>query len=175
MLNTRYSSAQTRPLIFLSGLIGLVAGGLLVAGSVWIVSERFIPILLPFPLTTWLLGLPFAAVSVAEIPMMVYTMRRLLVERSTNYGLVLGLNALFVFFAAVYALPVLLLTGSLGWGLALYGLSFARLIASLIFLPLKQQPSPPHGEQEGQEPPAPQADSGTRQGPGEPGPPREER
>ena len=175
MFDTRYSLTETRPLIFLSGLIGLVAGGLLTGGSTWIVSERLIPILLPLPLITWVLGLLFAVVSVAEIPMMIYTMRRLLIERSSNYGFVLGLNALFVFFAAVYALPVLLFTGSIGWGLALSALSFVRLIVSLIFVPPHKESSPPGTEQEEQEAPGPQTEASFLSGAGEPNHSPEER
>ena len=65
---------------------------------------------------------------------MVFAMRRLLGERRGNYRFVLGLNAFYVFFAAVYGAPVLLLTGSLGWGLALSGLGVVRLMASLLFV-----------------------------------------
>ena len=46
----------------------------------------------------------------------------------------LGLNAVFVFFAAVYGVPVLLLTGSMVWGLVLCALGLARLAASLFFV-----------------------------------------
>ena len=51
-----------------------------------------------------------------------------------------GLNALFVFspyrhgVAAVYGAPVLLLTGDLGWGLALCGLGLLRFVASQLFV-----------------------------------------
>jgi hypothetical protein len=76
----------------------------------------------------------FGAFSLAEIPMMVMVMRRLGVERPGNLGIVWGLNSLYVFFAAVYGLPVLLVTGSLGWGLALCALGLVRFATSLAFV-----------------------------------------
>jgi len=155
MLSPERSSWRFRPRLFLSGLIGLVAGGLLAAGSVWGVTQNIIPILLPLPLVALVMTILFGAVSLAEIPMMIYTMRRLVVERPTNHGFVLGLNALFVFFAAVYALPVLLLTGSLGWGLALFCLSIVRFAASMAFVqPPAEQPSPQSKQEEQGDPDA---------------------
>ena len=97
-------------------------------------SNGTIPVLLPYPSVTLLLALVFGGFSLAEIPVMVFALRRLLIERQGNRGVVLALNALYVFFAAVYGLPVLLLTGSLGWGLALCGLGAVRLASSLLFL-----------------------------------------
>lgn len=63
--------------------------------------------------------------------MMVFAMHRLVVERQGNYGLVVGLNALYVSFAGVYALPVVLFSGSIGGGLALSALGTVRLAASV--------------------------------------------
>lgn len=120
--------------LVLSGLGGLLACGLVAGISAWLVISGTLEVLLPFPMVTLLLVLIFGGFSVAEIPIMVFAMRRLLVERQGNYGFVLGLNALFVFFAAIYGAPVLLVTGSLGWGLALCCLGIIRLIASLLLV-----------------------------------------
>jgi hypothetical protein len=76
----------------------------------------------------------FGGFSIAEIPMMIFAMRQLAAERLENRGVVLGLNALYVFFAAVYGVPVLLLTGNIGWGLALCGLGLVRFVTSLAFV-----------------------------------------
>ena len=65
---------------------------------------------------------------------MVYTLRRLSIERSGNQAAVLGLHALYVCFAGVYAVPVPLLTGDLVWGLCLGSLAIPRLVASLLFV-----------------------------------------
>jgi hypothetical protein len=134
-----------------SGLAGLLACGLLALLAVWLAKDGVIKALLPYPAIILLLVLVFGAFSVAEIPMMVFAMRRLLVERRAsvshkrrgNEGFVLGMNALFVFFAAVYGAPVLVLTGSLGWGLALCALGIVRLAASLIFVIPPQAKDPP--------------------------------
>ena len=125
--------------LLLGGLAGLLSCALLSAAAVWLVLKEFVPPLIPFPAVTLLFALVFGAFSLAEIPMMVFTMRRLLVERQGNYGFVLGLNALYVFFAAVYGVPVLLLTGSIGWGLALCSLGLIRFVTSLIFV---REPQP---------------------------------
>ena len=129
--------------LLLTGLGGLLLAALLAAGAAWLVTSRTLRPPLPFPLVTWIFAAVFCAFSLAEIPLMVYAMRRLEIERRPdasvagrgNRPAVLGLNALYVFFAAVYGVPVMLLTGSLGWGLALCGLAVVRLAASLLFVP----------------------------------------
>jgi hypothetical protein len=40
----------------------------------------------------------------------------------------------YVGFAAVYGVPVILLTGSVRWGLVLCGLGFIRLLSALVFI-----------------------------------------
>jgi hypothetical protein len=117
-----------------SGLGGLVASGLLTAAAIWLVVRGAVHPLLPYRALALLFALVLGAFSVAEIPMMVFAMRRLLVERRANQRFVLGLNAFYVFFAAVYGAPILLLTGDLGWGLTLCGLSIVRWAASLHFV-----------------------------------------
>jgi hypothetical protein len=117
-----------------SGLLGLLACGLLTAACVWLVTQDIIGILLPHREVALLLSLILGGFSLAEVPMMVFVMRRLLVERPNNHAFVLGLNAVFVFFAAVYGVPVLLLTGSLSLGLTLCSLGLVRFGASLIFV-----------------------------------------
>jgi cytochrome b subunit of formate dehydrogenase len=66
--------------------------------------------------------------------MMVFTMRRLVAERPNNRTFVLGLNTVYVFFAAVYGVPVLLLTGNLVWGLVLCALGLVRLAVSSLLV-----------------------------------------
>jgi hypothetical protein len=133
----------------ISGLGGLVACAVVAAIAAWLVQGGVIKALLPFPAIILLLVVILGGLSVAEIPIMVFAMRRLLVERPGNHGFVLGLNTLYVFFAAVYGTPVILLTGSLVWGLALCGLSIVRLAASLVFVigpQIRQQPQPKDSE-----------------------------
>lgn len=120
--------------LLVSGLGGLLAGGLLAVVAAWLVITGVITPPLPLLPVKMLSVLVFGAFSLAEIPMMVFTMRRLLVERPENQGIVMGLNAVYILFAAVYGVPVLLLTGSVGWGLALCMLCVVRFITSLIFV-----------------------------------------
>ncbi|MGD9315549.1 MAG: hypothetical protein PVG56_01845 [Anaerolineae bacterium] len=120
--------------LLLSGTVGLLACGLLAAGATWLVVSGTLEPPLPYLAVTLLVVVVFGAFSVAEIPMMIFAMRRLAIEREENRGVVLGLNALYVFFAAVYGVPVLLLTGSVGWGLTLCGLGLVRFAASLAFV-----------------------------------------
>lgn len=126
--------ARFRRHLLLSGVGGLLAEGALVTIAAWLVRSGTIPALLPYPIVALLLALVLGGFSLAEVPMMVLAMRRLAAERRDNVGFVLGLNALFVFFAAVYGVPVLLLTGNLGWGLGLCGLGIGRLAASLLLV-----------------------------------------
>lgn len=120
--------------LWLSGLSGLLASAFVAAASTWLVTSGFVEPLLPYPLVALLLVLILAAFSLAEIPLMIVAMRRLTLERPENHSVIWGLNAFYVLFAAVYGAPLILLTGSIGWGLALSSLSLIRLAASLIFV-----------------------------------------
>jgi hypothetical protein len=125
---------QFRRNLMLTGLGGLLACVLLAALSTWLVSSGVITPPLPYRAVTILSVVIFGAFSLAEIPMMVFAMGRLAAEQRGNRRIVFGMNGFYVFFAAVYAIPVLLLTGSVGWGLALCGLGIARFFASLTFV-----------------------------------------
>ncbi len=116
--------------LLLAGLGGLFTCALAAILSVWLVMARGYKPPLSYPLVALLLGLIFGGFSLAEIPMMVLIMRRLTIERPNNYSLVWGLNAFYVFFAAVYGATVLLLTGAVVWGMVLCGLGIVRLLAS---------------------------------------------
>ena len=120
--------------LLLSGIGGLLASLLLAATSSWLVTSGVLSPPLPYRLVAWLLVVILGVFSLAEIPVMVFAMRRLSIECTGNPRLVAGLNALYVFFAAVYGAPVGLLTGSVGWGLALSALSVVRLGTSLLFV-----------------------------------------
>lgn len=120
--------------LLLSGLAGLLVAAAPTALAVWLVSSQMFKPPLRHPLVTLICVLVFGGFSLAEIPLMVFTMRRLVAERRKNHGFAIGLNGLYVFFAAVYGIPVMLLTGDLGWGLVLCALSIARLVASLVFV-----------------------------------------
>lgn len=124
-------------------MLGLLGCALLSVVSTWLVASGTVKVWLPFGWAALVLGLLLAAFSIAEIPVMVFAMRRLLVERPDNTRFVQGLNALFVLFAAVYGIPLILLTGFVGWGLALCALGLIRFGASLLFVvPPRREPAP---------------------------------
>jgi hypothetical protein len=137
-----------RRVLLWSGLVGLLLNGLLAILATWLVTGGILRAPLPQPFSALLLSIVLAGFSLLEIPMMVFVMRRLMAERRGNHQFVLGLNALFVFFAGVYGTPVLLLTGNLAWGWILCGLGLVRLAASLLFV---QEPgSPVHSDDAGE-------------------------
>lgn len=120
--------------LLLSGLVGLTADAALAALAAWLVGSRLLQAPLPYPVVTLLAAIILGGLSLAEIPMMILAIRHLVAGQPDNQRLALGLNAVFVFFAAVYGVPVLLLTGSMVWGLVLCALGLARLAASLFFV-----------------------------------------
>ena len=116
--------------LILAGIGGLLASLLLAVVSTWMVTSGMLDPPLPYRSVALLLVVVLGGVSLAEIPMMIFTMRRLAAERTDNHRVVAGLNALYVLFAAVYGVPVSLLTGSVGWGLTLCALSLVRFVTS---------------------------------------------
>jgi hypothetical protein len=129
-----WSAIPFRRILLGSSLVGLLLNGLLAACATWLVTSGSLKVLLPQPLIALLLAVIFGGLSLAEIPVMVFAMRHLLATQQGHHAFVLGLNVLFIFFAAVYGTPVLLLTGSLAWGWILCGLGLVRLAASQLFV-----------------------------------------
>jgi hypothetical protein len=117
--------------LLLAGIGGLLASLLLSVVSTWLVASGILKPIFPYRLVVILLVIVLAGFSLAEIPMMIFTMRRLAAEGSQNERVVIALNSLYVFFAAVYGVPVTLLTGSVGWGLGLCALSVLRFATSV--------------------------------------------
>ncbi|MEJ2212324.1 MAG: hypothetical protein P8129_25330 [Anaerolineae bacterium] len=128
------TESRFRTRLLLSGLAGLLLAGLLAGLTVVLLLASVIEPPFSFLPLTLLLVVILGGFSLAEIPIMVFALRRLAVERRSNYGVVLGLNVLYVSFAVVYGLPVLLLTGDLLWGLGLCALSAVRLASSQLFV-----------------------------------------
>jgi len=82
----------------------------------------------------WLLLACVLAFSLAEIPVMIIGMRHML-DSASGSRLAVVTTAAFTSFAAVYAVPFLLLTGRVGLGLALAGLGLVRFVSALWFVP----------------------------------------
>jgi hypothetical protein len=118
--------------------MGIIAGATLTGGAVFLLQRGA---LLPLisGTWTWLLLVFLLGCSVAEIPVMVLGMRHL-VKSSSTTRLLIPINFIFAFFAAVYALPFLLLTGRIGLGVGLAGLGLVRVLAALLFVPAAQAP-----------------------------------
>ncbi len=127
---------MSRSSLILTGLAGLVGAIFLTALCLFITIQGWIPTLLSDPAFAWGLFLFLGAFSVAEIPVMIFGMRRILASHNPKAGYVtLFTNAAYTFFAAVYAAPFILLTGRLWSGVALASLALARFLASLVFVP----------------------------------------
>ena len=127
---------MSRTSIVLSGLVGLIGAVMLTALCLFIMAQGWLPILVTRPIFVWGIFLFLAFFSIVEIPLMVYGIRYVATGANPKARyLALLTNAGYVFFAAVYAAPFILLTGELWLGAALAMLSVVRLIAAIIFLP----------------------------------------
>ncbi len=130
-----------RSRLALSGGLGVVGGAALTGGAVFLL-RRGIPSPLISGYWAWLLLAFLVCFSVAEIPVMILGMRQV-VKNAPGRGLVELINFIFTFFAAIYAAPFLLLTGSISIGVGLAGLGLVRLIGALVFVPGAHQTSRP--------------------------------
>ena len=83
---------------------------------------------------SWLLLGFLLFFSLAEIPLMIFGMRHM-GGSDSGKRLATLVNGAFTFFAAVYAVPFLLLTGRVGIGLALAALSLVRFAGALWLVP----------------------------------------
>lgn len=111
----------------------MLGGASLIGGAV-LLSQRtgFEPLVTGWGI--WLLLGFLLLFSLAEIPMMVFGMRRM-TRRASGRWLAILTNAAFTFFAALYAAPLILLTGRVWVGVALAGLGLVRFVSTLWFVP----------------------------------------
>ncbi|MEW5956678.1 MAG: hypothetical protein AB1801_03065 [Chloroflexota bacterium] len=127
---------MSRSNVILTGVIGLIGAALLTGGCLLVMAQAWIPILIARPAYGWGLCLFLTLFSVAEIPFMIFGMRRIAASANPKARYVAMLtNAGYSFFGAVYAAPFILLTGWLGVGAAMATLSLVRFATALIFLP----------------------------------------
>jgi hypothetical protein len=124
---------RLRNWLALSGGLGVV-GGVALTGSAIFLLERTDLKPLVTGWATWLLLALVLAFSLGEIPLMLYGIRQMVTSTSGGRLAVLT-NAAFTLFAAVYAVPFLLLTGRIGLGTALAGLCLVRFVCALWFVP----------------------------------------
>ena len=131
---------MTRTSLVASGLAGLAGAVVLTIACLLVVTSGWFPIFIENPLVIWSLFLLLLFFSLAEIPVMVYSMRRIAASGNPKAKYLIWLtNTGYIFFAAVYAVPFILLAGSsfllLAAGALLGALSVIRFISTLIFLP----------------------------------------
>lgn len=111
---------MSRTNVMLTGLVGLVGAMVFTALCLFVVVQEWIPILFSGPAVVWGLFLFLAVFSIAEIPVMIFGMRKIVESGNPRAeNIALFTNAVYIFFAAAYAAPIILLTGSLWSGVAL--------------------------------------------------------
>jgi len=123
---------RLRSQLALSGLVGVGGGGALIAGALYLARRSGLAPLVTGPAAWALLGL-LLCFSLAEIPLMIFGLRQMAAGPSGTRLAVLT-NAAFTFFAAVYAVPFLLLTGRVGISLALTSLCLVRFAGAVWFV-----------------------------------------
>jgi len=111
----------------------MVAGAALMGGALFLWQRISLKPLITGWLTWLLLGF-LLVFSLAEIPVMIFGMRYV-GSSASGKRLVILVNVAFTFFATVYAVPFLLLTGRAGIGLALAALGMVRFAGALWFVP----------------------------------------
>jgi len=122
--------------ILITGLIGLVGAVFLTALCLFVMANEWLPVLIDDTSLAWGIFLFLTFFSVAEIPLMVYGIRRIgeSAQASARY-IALVATAGYCFFGAIYAAPFILLTGGLTLGAVLASLSFARFVSAVVFIP----------------------------------------
>ena len=121
----------------MSGLAGLGAGALLTWVTAWLATDDVLPRLAPAGAPTWALLGFVLFFSLAEMPLMIFGLRRMAGSSRTIAAarLTMLTTSAFVFFAAVYAAAFTLLTGQTGLGAALAGLCLARFAGVVLLVP----------------------------------------
>lgn len=126
---------MSRNSLILTGLVGLIGAVVVTALCFAAMTWGLIPILVTGSIYMWAIFLFLLAFSITEIPVMIIGIRRIAASANPKAKYVAWLlNCGYVFFGAVYAVPFILLTGRLGLGALLAGLSLVRFISTLIYL-----------------------------------------
>ena len=131
---------MTRTSLISTGLAGVVGAVLLTGLAITIVASDWIPIFITNLVIIWTIFLFLFILSVAEIPVMIFSLRRIAASDNPKAKyLILLTNVGYTFFAGVYAVPFILLAGKstieLVAGAFLGALTLARFGSILIFLP----------------------------------------
>ncbi|MGQ9501605.1 MAG: hypothetical protein ACUVSF_04975 [Anaerolineae bacterium] len=123
--------------LILAGLGGVAAAVLLTSVAVWITLSGIFPRLVPTGLASGLFLFFVLVFSLGELLPMILALRRMVRSASDRTGSALAVltTAAFVFFAAFYAAPFIVLTGQIGVGIALAALCLLRLLCVWLFVP----------------------------------------
>lgn len=119
----------------IAGLIGLFGAIILTLICIIVMAADLVPVLLSQTVVVWGLFAFLLLLSLAEIPVMIFGIRR--ISRSPNPNaryVALATTAGYPLFGGVYAAPFILLTGQLVAGALLAALSFVRFASAVIFL-----------------------------------------
>lgn len=127
---------MSRSNAILTGSLGLMGAIILTASCLFVMAQGWIPALISRPTYVWGLCLFLTFFSVAEIPFMIFGIRRIGASPNPRAKYIAMLtNTGYAFFGAVYAAPFILLTGWSGLGTAMAALSLVRFFTAIIFLP----------------------------------------
>ena len=124
---------RLRSQLALSGGLGVTGGAFLTGGALFLLQGMNREALIG-GLGVWVLLAFLLFFSLVEIPVMIWGMRRMVGSLSGRRLASVTMVA-FTFFAAVYALPFLLLTGRAGVGLALAALGLVRWAGAVWLAP----------------------------------------
>ncbi len=113
-----------------SGLIGLAVAAAIYFGAGTVASR--IPILVQGRIGAIVVFVILLAISLAEMPMMLFGLRQMARSPSTPRALLIGTYTIFVIFASVYASVFVLLTAEFALGLVLAAMCVARFASGAL-------------------------------------------
>jgi hypothetical protein len=113
-----------------AGIVGLLVGWLIYWGGSFVSSR--IPILVQSHVGAAIMFAVLLALSVTEMPLMVFGLRQMARRVSAPQPLLFGTYFIYVTFASVYAAVFVLATGLVAWGLALAALALARFASGVL-------------------------------------------
>ena len=109
--------------LIVPGVIGLLVAAGTYAGASAVAS--YLPLLFQ-GIGAVVVFMVLLAISLAEIPLMLYGLRQMARSSSTPRLMLVGTYTIYVMFGSVYASIFVLLTGQVAWGLALAALCVVR-------------------------------------------------
>ncbi len=118
-----------KPDIAISGVVGLVIGGLVFLAANW--YKNNIPVLIEGSSGVGIAFAVLLVIALSETPVMVWALQRMVRDASTPRAVVLGTHVLYTLFAAVYAAVFVLATGKDTLAFILAGLGLLRFVSGI--------------------------------------------